>query len=40
MPEVRAIVRNAGRENYRFSALLTGIVQSAAFRANVPVQQQ
>jgi hypothetical protein len=31
MPAVRAIVRNAGRDDYRFSTLITGIVQSAPF---------
>ena len=31
MPAVRAIVRNAGRDDYRFSTLITGIVQSPAF---------
>jgi mono/diheme cytochrome c family protein len=30
-PAVRAIVRNATREDYRFSSLVTGIVQSAPF---------
>ena len=32
MPEVREIVRNAKSENYRFSALVRGIVKSEAFR--------
>jgi hypothetical protein len=32
MPQVRAIVRAAQREDYRFSALVAGIVQSDAFR--------
>jgi hypothetical protein len=31
MPAVRAIVRQAGRENFRASALILGVVQSAAF---------
>jgi hypothetical protein len=30
-PAVRAIVRNATRDDYRFSSLVTGIVQSAPF---------
>jgi hypothetical protein len=36
MPAVRAIVRNAGRQNYRFSSLVLGIVTSVPFqmRAN------
>jgi hypothetical protein len=32
MPQVRKIVRDAKRQNYRFSALVTGIVLSDAFR--------
>src|SRR5262245_45183626 len=32
MPQVRAIVRTAKRQGYRFSALVAGIVQSDAFR--------
>src|SRR5690606_22149946 len=32
MPQVRAIVRAAARENYRLSALVKGIVRSEAFR--------
>jgi mono/diheme cytochrome c family protein len=30
-PAIRAIVRNAARDDYRFSSLITGIVQSAPF---------
>jgi hypothetical protein len=32
MPAVRRIVREAGRENYRFSAILAGIAKSEPFR--------
>ena len=32
MPQVRAIVRAAKRQDYRFSALVAGIVESDAFR--------
>ena len=32
MPQVRAIVRAAKAQDYRFSALVTGVVQSDAFR--------
>jgi len=32
MPTVRRIVRDAARDNYRFSSLVTGIVNSAPFR--------
>jgi len=32
MPQVRAIVRAAAKDNYRFSSLVTGIVTSDAFR--------
>jgi mono/diheme cytochrome c family protein len=33
MPQVRAIVRAAARDDYRFAAIVTGIVRSDAFRA-------
>jgi hypothetical protein len=33
MPSVRAIVRNAAEDDYRFSEFVLGIVQSPAFRA-------
>jgi mono/diheme cytochrome c family protein len=32
MPQVRAIVRGASRDNYRFSALILGVVHSAPFQ--------
>jgi mono/diheme cytochrome c family protein len=32
MPAVRAIVRDAARDNYRFSSIVTGIVRSAPFQ--------
>ena len=32
MPAVRAIVRDAARNDYRFSSLITGIVKSAPFQ--------
>jgi Protein of unknown function (DUF1592)/Protein of unknown function (DUF1585)/Protein of unknown function (DUF1587)/Protein of unknown function (DUF1595)/Protein of unknown function (DUF1588)/Planctomycete cytochrome C len=32
MPAVRAIVRNAARDNYRFSAFISGVVHSVPFR--------
>jgi hypothetical protein len=32
MPQVRAIVRAAAKNNYRFSSLVAGIVSSDAFR--------
>jgi hypothetical protein len=35
MPVVRAIVTNASKENYRFSALILGIVKSPPFQMNV-----
>ncbi len=34
MPQVRAIVRDAARDNYRFSSLVLGIVRSTPFRMN------
>ena len=35
MPQLRAVVAGAEREQYRFSALVTGIVESPAFRQRV-----
>jgi hypothetical protein len=32
MPQVRAIVRDAAKDDYRFSSLVVGIVSSDAFR--------
>ena len=32
MPVVRAIVRDAARDNYRFSSIVMGIVRSAPFQ--------
>jgi len=32
MPAIRAIVRGAARENYRFSSIVMGIVHSAPFQ--------
>jgi hypothetical protein len=34
MPAVRSIVRQAARDNYRFSSLVTGIVKSVPFQMN------
>jgi hypothetical protein len=34
MPVVRAIVRQAAADNYRFSAILDGIVNSDLFQMN------
>ena len=36
MPQVRAIVRGAAKDNYRFSSLVLGIVNSDAFRKQGP----
>jgi hypothetical protein len=36
MPQVRAIVRNSAKENYKFSSLILGIVNSDAFRKQGP----
>jgi len=35
MPVVRSIVRDAARDNYRFSSLVEGIVGSAPFQMNM-----
>jgi hypothetical protein len=32
MPTVRSIVRDAAKNNYRFSSLITGIIKSPAFQ--------
>jgi hypothetical protein len=32
MPQVRAIVRDAAKNDYRFSSIVEGIVSSDAFR--------
>ncbi len=32
MPAIRAIVRDAGRDNYRFSSIVMGVVKSAPFQ--------
>ena len=32
MPAIRAIVRDAAKENYRFSSIVMGIVKSAPFQ--------
>jgi hypothetical protein len=37
MPTVRAIVRDASRQNYRFSSLVFGIVRSAPFQKRMAV---
>jgi len=36
MPQVRAIVRAAAQDDYRFSSIVTGIVASDAFRKQAP----
>ena len=35
MPAVRRIVTDAGRNNYKFSSLVTGIVSSPAFQMRI-----
>jgi hypothetical protein len=42
MPTVRGIVRRAEREDYRFSELILGVVESAPFRMRMvqPAQQE
>jgi mono/diheme cytochrome c family protein len=39
MPQVRAVVRAAAEHDYRFSALVAGIVNSDAFRMQAPPHQ-
>jgi len=36
MPQVRAIVRAAAKENYKLSSIVLGIVNSDAFRKQGP----
>ena len=40
MPQVRAVVHAAAREDYRFSAIVTGIVRSDAFRMQAAAAQR
>ena len=35
MPAVRTVVRDAARDNYRFSSLILGIVRSVPFRMRI-----
>lgn len=39
MPAVRAIVRDAARQNYRFSAFISGVVHSTPFRMRTAAPQ-
>jgi mono/diheme cytochrome c family protein len=39
MPQVRAIVRNAARDNYRLSSLIQGVALSTPFRMSTAVSQ-
>jgi len=39
MPLVRAIARDAGRNNNRFSALVLAVVKSKPFQMNMKVQE-
>ena len=36
MPQVRAVVRAAAKDNYRFSSIILGIVNTEAFRKQGP----
>jgi hypothetical protein len=36
MPQVRAVVRAAAKDDYRLSAIVAGIVSSDAFRMQAP----
>src|SRR5262245_18468973 len=36
MPQVRAIVRGAAKDNYKFSSIVLGIVNTEAFRKQAP----
>ena len=39
MPAVRAIVRDAARANYRFSAFISGVTRSTPFRMRTAPEQ-
>jgi hypothetical protein len=39
MPAIRGIVRDAARQNYRFSSLVLGIVHSAQFQMRIKPQE-
>ena len=40
MPTVRAILRDASRDNYRFSALVLGVVHSTPFQMRTPLGEE
>ncbi|MEO8314750.1 MAG: DUF1585 domain-containing protein, partial [Pseudomonadota bacterium] len=40
MPQVRQIVRDAGAKNYTFASIITGIVNSDAFRRQGPEEKK
>ena len=40
MPAVRAIIKNAGKNDYRLSSFILGVVNSAAFRMAKPEMKQ
>jgi hypothetical protein len=39
MPTIRAIVRDAGRNNYRFSSLIMGVLNSTPFQRRMKSSQ-
>ena len=39
MPVVRQIVRDAAKDNYRFSSIVSGIVKSAPFQMRKAAEQ-
>jgi Protein of unknown function (DUF1585) len=39
MPIIRSIVRDAGKNNYRFSSIVLGIVKSTPFQMRVKTEQ-
>jgi hypothetical protein len=40
MPTVRAIVRNAQRDNYNFVSLIEGVVSSTPFRMRIAEEKE
>ena len=38
MPVIRSIVRDAGKDNHRFSAIVLGIVKSAQFQMRTRIE--
>jgi hypothetical protein len=40
MPSIRKIVKNAARDNFKFSSIVLGIVNAPAFQSNMVEQSK